>query len=85
MLYLTREGKAEDMVNTIEQMCKRTVWQYYHKSVATTDSEGQQVNITVDGDLSINDYIAKRLTNQIRSYQTIMDDNNLNKSDEDLF
>ena len=87
MLYLTREGKAEDMVNTIEQMRKKGQFGSTTISAtnATTDSEGQQVNITVDGDLSINDYIAKRLTNQIRSYQTIMDDNNLNKSDEDLF
>ena len=26
------------------------------------------VNITIDGDLSVNDYIAKQLTNQVRSY-----------------
>lgn len=87
MLYLTREGKAEDMINTIEQMRKKG--QFGSTTISatnsTTDSAGEPVNITVDGDLSVNDYIAKRLINQIRSYQTIMDDNNLNKSDEQLF
>ncbi len=87
MLYLTRDGKAEDMVNMVEDM--RQKGQFGSTTISATqaakDSNGESVNITVDGDLSVNDYIAKRLTNQIRSYQTIMDDNNLNKSDEDLF
>jgi len=70
MLYLTREGKAEDMIDTIEQMRKKG--QFGSTTISatnsTTDSAGEPVNITVDGDLSVNDYIAKRLTNQIRSY-----------------
>nr|UVN05331.1 MAG: hypothetical protein [Bacteriophage sp.] len=42
MLYLTREGKAEDMVNTIEQMRKKGQFGSTTISAtnATTDSEG---------------------------------------------
>lgn len=85
--YVLYEGKAEDMVNTIEQMRKKG--QFGSTTISFNYAppqiiEGQQVNITVDGDLSIKLSILPRLTNQIRFFQTIMDDNNLNKSDEDI-
>lgn len=87
MLYLIRDGKGEDLVQHIENFRKKGKFgsTTISASRAQTDEDGNNVNITIDGDESVNDYIAKRLTNQVRAYQTIMDDNNLNRTDEELF
>ena len=87
MLYLVNQGKGEDIVDRIEQYRKRGAFgsTTISASKSVQDSQGDNVNITIDGDLSVNDYIAKQLTNQVRSYQTIIDDNNLNKSEYELF
>lgn len=87
MLYLVNQGKGKDIVNRIEQYRKRGAFgsTTISASKSVQDSQGDNVNITIDGDLSVNDYIAKQLTNQVRSYQTIIDDNNLNKSEDELF
>ena len=87
MLYLVNQGKGKDIIDRIEQYRKRGAFGSTTISVSKSvkDSQGDNVNITIDGDLSVNDYIAKQLTNQVRSYQTIIDDNNLNKSEDELF
>lgn len=87
MLYLVNQGKGKDIVDRIEQYRKRGAFgsTTISASKSVQDSQGDNVNITIDGDLSVNDYIAKQLTNQVRSYQTIIDDNNLNKSEDELF
>lgn len=87
MLYLVNQGKGKDIIDRIEQYRKRGAFgsTTISASKSVQDSQGDNVNITIDGDLSVNDYIAKQLTNQVRSYQTIIDDNNLNKSEDELF
>lgn len=87
MLYLVNQGKGKDIIDRIEQYRKRGAFgsTTISASKSVKDSQGDNVNITIDGDLSVNDYIAKQLTNQVRSYQTIIDDNNLNKSEDELF
>lgn len=87
MLYLINQGKGKDIIDRIEQYRKRGAFgsTTISASKSVKDSQGDNVNITIDGDLSVNDYIAKQLTNQVRSYQTIIDDNNLNKSEDELF
>lgn len=87
MLYLVNQGKGKDIVDRIEQYRKRGAFgsTTISASKSIQDSQGDNVNITIDGDLSVNDYIAKQLINQVRSYQTIIDDNNLNKSEDELF
>ncbi len=87
MLYLVNQGKGKDIVDRIEQCRKRGAFgsTTISASKSVQDSQGDNVNITIDGDLSINDYIAKQLTNQVRFYQAIIDDNNLNKSEDELF
>lgn len=87
MLHLVNEGKAQDILDRIEEQRKRGKFGSTTVSAESVvqDSAGDNVGITINSDLSVNDYIAKQLTNQVRSYQTIMDDNNLNRSDEELF
>lgn len=87
MLYLVNQGKGKDIIDRIEQYRKRGAFgsTTISASKSVQDSQGDNVNITIDGDLSVNDYIAKQLTSQVRSYQTIIDDNNLNKSEDELF
>lgn len=87
MLMLVRNDKAQDMIDEVEKQRKRG--EYGSTTISASefvkDSLGDQVGITVNGEMSVNDYIANKLINQIRAYQTILNDNNLSKNDDELF
>ena len=87
MLMLVRNDKAQDMIDEIEKQRKRG--EYGSTTISASefvkDSLGDKVGITVNGEMSVNDYIANKLINQIRAYQTILNDNNLSKNDDELF
>ena len=87
MLYLINQGKAQDILDRIEHQRIRGAFGSTTISAQNSvkDASGNDVKLTIDSDLSVNDYIAKQLTNQVKSYQAIMDDNNLNMSEDQLF
>ena len=87
LIYLVRNGKTQDVLKTLDKWKKQGKLGNKSLSINTThDSEGNQVFLTAKDDSdSQNEFIYNRIRETVLQLQNIIDSNNANLSDDELY
>ena len=88
MIYLLREGHGDMLKKRAGEWHKEGKFGSTTLSAlkTETDSDGNKVRITAnDGDITENDYVYNKLLEEINQVSAILETNNTNKTDDELF